>query len=84
MRSNVSLVICLAITPLFAQHDASNEGKPKNPAMGNPKAIAAGQKLFADSCAGCHGVKAEGGPPPSRFDDAGPRSPRSEGLSSNR
>ena len=29
--------------------------------MGNPQAIAAGKKLFVNSCAGCHGVTAEGG-----------------------
>jgi cytochrome c oxidase cbb3-type subunit 3 len=50
----------LLLVPLAAQHDASKEGK-KNPAMGNPEAIAAGQKLFAKSCVGCHGPTGQGG-----------------------
>ncbi len=33
----------------------------KNPAIGNPKSIAAGAKLYATSCAGCHGPDASGG-----------------------
>lgn len=47
--------------PIAAQHDASADGKPKHPAMGDAKAIAAGQKLYATSCTGCHGSTAEGG-----------------------
>ncbi|MBI4902578.1 MAG: c-type cytochrome [Acidobacteria bacterium] len=46
---------------LAAQHDASKEGKPKNPAFGNPEAIAAGKKLYANSCAACHGPTGQGG-----------------------
>ncbi|MFN7933176.1 MAG: c-type cytochrome [Bryobacteraceae bacterium] len=61
MRRSLAALLCFAAVPLAAQHDASKEGKPKNPAMGNPQAIASGQKLFVNSCAGCHGVKAEGG-----------------------
>ncbi|HUQ92290.1 MAG TPA: c-type cytochrome [Bryobacteraceae bacterium] len=52
----------LALLPLFAQHDASDEGKKKkHPSIGNPKAIAAGRALFLNSCAGCHGVTGQGG-----------------------
>jgi putative heme-binding domain-containing protein len=61
MRRTLAALLCLCAVPLAAQHDASKEGKTKNPAMGNPKAIAAGHKLFLNSCAGCHGVNAEGG-----------------------
>jgi putative heme-binding domain-containing protein len=53
------LFLCL-LAPLAAQHDQSKEGK-KNPAMGNPESIAAGQKLFAKSCIGCHGPTGQGG-----------------------
>lgn len=49
------------LLPLAAQHDASKEGKAKNPAMGNPEAIVAGQKLFSSSCAACHGANGQGG-----------------------
>lgn len=62
--AGLPLILCLAavsLVPLAAQHDASKEGKGKNPAMGNPQAIAAGKNLFVNSCAGCHGVNAEGG-----------------------
>lgn len=55
--------MCLFLSLLAtaaAQHDASKEGK-KNPAMGNPQSIAAGQQLFAKSCIGCHGPTGQGG-----------------------
>ncbi len=61
MRHTIAVVLCIAVFRLAAQHDASKDGKAKHPAMGNPQAIAAGQKLFVNSCAGCHGVNAEGG-----------------------
>lgn len=53
------IVICLSIG-LVALIAAEPE-KPKNPAIGNPQAIEAGQKLFAGGCAGCHGPSGEGG-----------------------
>ncbi len=61
MRRTIRVFLCLAAVPLAAQHDASKEGKAKHPAMGNAQAIAAGKKMFVNSCAGCHGVNAEGG-----------------------
>lgn len=53
--------IILWILPLGAQHDASNEGKAKHPAFKDPSAIAAGKKLYATSCGGCHGPTGQGG-----------------------
>jgi putative heme-binding domain-containing protein len=46
--------------PLAAQHGRYlNESQ--NPAIGNPSAIAAGAKLYATSCAACHGPDGSGG-----------------------
>ncbi|HZO54667.1 MAG TPA: c-type cytochrome [Bryobacteraceae bacterium] len=53
------LLACALALP--AQHEDKSEKKPKNPAIGNPEAIAAGQKLFMTSCAGCHGPTGDGG-----------------------
>ncbi|MBL8178318.1 MAG: c-type cytochrome [Bryobacterales bacterium] len=61
MRRMIAVFLFLAAVPLAAQHDAGKEGKGRHPAMGNPRAIEAGRKLFVNSCAGCHGVSAEGG-----------------------
>ncbi len=57
----ILIAIAASALPLAAQHDAAADGKPKHPAMGDAKAIAAGQKLYATSCTGCHGPTAEGG-----------------------
>jgi len=51
--------LCLAL-PLIAQHQ-EKEKAGKHPAIGNPEAIAAGQKSFLGGCAGCHGATGEGG-----------------------
>ena len=45
---------------LMAQH-GQYLNESKNPAIGNPKAIAAGTALWATSCAGCHGPDGSGG-----------------------
>ncbi len=45
---------------LSAQHDVS-AGASKNPAIQDPVAIAAGAKLYATSCGGCHGPDGIGG-----------------------
>lgn len=46
--------------PLAAQHGRYlNESN--HPSIGNPEAIAAGAKLFASSCGGCHGPDGSGG-----------------------
>jgi putative heme-binding domain-containing protein len=55
------LAALLAVVPLFAQHGEEQDKKKKNPAFSDPVAIAAGSKLFANSCAGCHGPRGEGG-----------------------
>src|SRR5947208_11888509 len=45
---------------LMAQH-GQYLNDARNSAIGNPKAIAAGAKLWATSCAGCHGPDGGGG-----------------------
>jgi len=45
---------------LMAQH-GQYLNESKNPAIGNPRAIAAGEALWATSCAGCHGPDGSGG-----------------------
>ena len=55
------LAALLTIFPLLAQHGEDQDKKSKNPAFSNPVAIAAGSKLFTNSCAGCHGPRGEGG-----------------------
>lgn len=53
--------IALLAIPLVAQHAAEDDKTKKNPAIGNPQAIAAGKKLYLTSCAGCHGTNGGGG-----------------------
>src|SRR6185295_1650047 len=45
---------------LMAQH-GQYLNDARNSAIGNPKAIAAGAKLWSTSCAGCHGPDGSGG-----------------------
>jgi putative heme-binding domain-containing protein len=52
--------VVLFTVPLLAQHGRYLSDS-KNPAIGNPQAIAAGTKLFQGSCAGCHGPDGGGG-----------------------
>jgi mono/diheme cytochrome c family protein len=59
MRSLIVGILALAL-PAAAQHDQSKDEK-KNPAIGNPEAIAKGSKLYGGSCAGCHGPDGSGG-----------------------
>jgi cytochrome c oxidase cbb3-type subunit III len=54
-------VAFLAVVPLLAQHGEDQDKKSKHPAFNDPIAIASGGKLFANSCAGCHGPRGEGG-----------------------
>jgi cytochrome c oxidase cbb3-type subunit III len=60
-----SLLPILLIVPMLhptlrAQHGPT-PGEVRNPAMRNPEAIAAGAKLYATSCGGCHGADGSGG-----------------------
>jgi putative heme-binding domain-containing protein len=48
----------LFLVSLLAQH---GDKPAPNPAIGNPVAIEAGQKLFVSGCAGCHGPQGDGG-----------------------
>src|ERR1044071_3764277 len=56
----IALVGFLFAAGLQAQHGLYlNESR--NPAIGNPEAIAAGAKLWGTSCTGCHGPDGSGG-----------------------
>lgn len=57
LRGVASLILAL---PLMAQHGRYLR-ESDNPAIGLPQAIAAGAKLYANSCAGCHGPDGSGG-----------------------
>jgi putative heme-binding domain-containing protein len=52
--------VLLLAAPLVAQHGLY-ERESKHPAIGDPKAIAAGEALYMRSCAGCHGPDGSGG-----------------------
>ena len=52
--------LLLAI-PLSAFQHGQYLNESKNPAIGNPTSIAAGGKLYATSCAACHGPDGSGG-----------------------
>ena len=54
------LIGLLLVEGLMAQH-GKYLNESANPAIGNPKAIAAGAVLWATSCAGCHGPDGGGG-----------------------
>ena len=57
MRITLCPLIALTL-PLLAQHVPQDD---KNPLAGNPDAITAGQKLYVQTCLGCHGADARGG-----------------------
>lgn len=59
-RGSVVPLLGLLSSGLMAQHGQYIDDS-KNPAIGNPQAIAAGAKLWATSCAGCHGPDGTGG-----------------------
>jgi len=56
----MSLLALTLIAVMLLQH-GGYLGESKHAAIGNPQAIAAGAKLFATSCAGCHGPDGSGG-----------------------
>lgn len=56
-----AVLLCILVAaPLLAQH-GRYLSESKNPAIGDPQSIAAGSKLYATSCAGCHGPDGSGG-----------------------
>src|SRR5262245_16173689 len=59
-RSFLPLTGLFLVNGLMAQH-GQYLNESRNPAIGNPKAIAAGSKLWATSCIGCHGPDGTGG-----------------------
>src|SRR5215467_14227860 len=59
-RTFAVLVGLLFSSGLVAQHGRYLNDS-KNSAIGDPKAIAAGAKLYSTSCAGCHGPDGSGG-----------------------
>ena len=64
----VIATVCLAVAlPLAAQLEKEGD-KPKHPFIGDPQAIAAGQKLFAAGCAACHGAEGQGGRGPNLYE----------------
>lgn len=60
MKQRFAVLTLLIALPLLAQHEKEGEDS-KNPAIGDPKAIDAGAKLFAGGCAACHGADGQGG-----------------------
>jgi putative heme-binding domain-containing protein len=59
MRSLMAVAFIAGALPVCGQHDQAKE--TKNPAIGNPAAIAKGAKLYSGSCAACHGHDGSGG-----------------------
>ena len=56
-----SLLYCLLGVPLLLAQAPDEKEDLKNPVAGQAIAIAAGKKLYLESCSGCHGPTAEGG-----------------------
>lgn len=54
------MAMLVIVLPASGQH-TPDEKEKKNPAIGNPAAIAEGAKLYAVSCAACHGPDGTGG-----------------------
>src|SRR5690349_21221302 len=51
----------IALTMSLHAHHGRYLNESKNPVLRDPKAVAAGAKLWTASCAGCHGPDASGG-----------------------
>jgi mono/diheme cytochrome c family protein len=60
------LILCCAIAAFATSNGAwmtkvpQHERERVNPYRGQPDAVAAGQRIFLDHCAKCHGKEAEG------------------------
>jgi putative heme-binding domain-containing protein len=65
----MSLPTLMLLAAMLLQH-GRYLSESKNAAIGNPEAIAAGAKLFATSCAGCHGPDGSGGRGPNLVERA--------------
>ena len=57
----LTVVLWVSSGILAAQHQQTDDGKRRNPAIGNLAAIAAGEKAFNEGCAVCHGQGGTGG-----------------------
>ena len=55
-----SLFLLVAALPLLAQHEKDGK-ESKHKFIGDPVAIEAGRKLFANGCGACHGPDGKGG-----------------------
>src|SRR5919202_1525947 len=60
----VGAFCAVMLLPLTAQHQQEGS-KKRHPFIGDLNAIAAGQKIFLNSCAVCHGAEGQGGRGPS-------------------
>ena len=60
-RCRRAWILFVLLAPLSRAQDEVKDAKKKHPFMTNAKEIEAGGKLFAASCAVCHGVRAQGG-----------------------
>jgi mono/diheme cytochrome c family protein len=55
-----ALILCVAANGSWLKHVPDADRQKVNPYAGEPDAIAAGAKMFADHCAQCHGADARG------------------------
>jgi putative heme-binding domain-containing protein len=55
------LFLGLTLTMSMSAQHGRYLNESKHPALGDPKAVAAGARLWATSCAGCHGPDGSGG-----------------------
>lgn len=59
-KTHCSLLLILAAPLLLAQHEKDGK-KSRHPFIGDPVAIEAGRKTFANGCGACHGSDGRGG-----------------------
>jgi mono/diheme cytochrome c family protein len=55
-----ALILCMAADGSWLRHVPETDRKRVNPYAGQPDAVAAGSRMFADHCAQCHGPDALG------------------------
>ncbi len=60
MVALLALILCVAANGSWLKHVPDADRQRVNPYAGQPDAIAAGAKMFADHCAQCHGADARG------------------------